>query len=210
MKKILLKTPLIFLGIFFVILSVGVLPGDASALSADQLKSQYKMSGADAQKLLREAKKDVRQQCGNRPPAGFDKCVDNKTQPVIKKHADTCVRSNGNYDFTCSTNLSDRSADPERSSVDSAAGVDSACGPDGCDLIQKYLNPAINLLSVLFGFIAVASLIAGGIQYSMSEGDPQKAAKAKDRMAQTIIAVFAYAFIFSFLQFIIPGGVFNR
>ena len=30
------------------------------------------------------------------------------------------------------------------------------------------------------------------------------------RIAGTILAIFAYAFLYAFLQFLIPGGIFNR
>lgn len=83
------------------------------------------------------------------------------------------------------------------------------CSKDNCDLIKAYVNPAINLLSAMFGLIAVISLIMGGIQYAASEGDPQKAASAKGRLYNTLIAIFAYLFLYAILQFLIPGGLFN-
>lgn len=83
------------------------------------------------------------------------------------------------------------------------------CVQDACDLIKKYVNPAINLFSVAFGLIAVISIILGSMQYATSEGDPQKASKAKQRIFSTIVAVVAYLFLFSFLQFLIPGGTFR-
>jgi hypothetical protein len=84
-----------------------------------------------------------------------------------------------------------------------------ACSRSSCDLITTYVNPIINLLSAVFGLIAVASIIMGGIQYSSSEGDPQKAAKAKDRISNTLFAIFAYALLYGFLQFLVPGGFLN-
>lgn len=99
---------------------------------------------------------------------------------------------------TCSNGVcSSKSADP-----------DAACVKHDCDLIKKYVNPIINLLSVSFGLIAAGSLIYGGIQYSSSGGDPQKTAQAKQRFFNTIGAIFMYLFLYSFLQFLIPGGIF--
>ncbi|MFI5271281.1 MAG: hypothetical protein ACHQT9_04525, partial [Candidatus Saccharimonadales bacterium] len=72
-----------------------------------------------------------------------------------------------------------------------------------------YLQPTLDLLSGMVGIIVVISLILGGIQYSASEGDPQKSAKAKDRIAKTIFALLAYIFLYAFLQFIIPNGAFH-
>lgn len=94
---------------------------------------------------------------------------------------------------------------------DQAASPNAKCSKaHGCDIIGKYVNPLINLLSVSFGLIAVASIIFGGIQYSMSAGDPQEVSKAKDRIKKTLFAIVAYFFLYALLQFLVPGGVFNR
>lgn len=92
---------------------------------------------------------------------------------------------------------------------DPAADPDLDCAKKGCDLIKKYVNPLINLLSLSFGLIAVISIIMGGIQYSASGGDPQKVTQAKQRISKTIFAIVAYFFLYAFLQFIVPGGIFK-
>ena len=79
-----------------------------------------------------------------------------------------------------------------------------------CDLISNYVNPGIDLLAASFGAIAAGSIILGGIQYATSEGDPQKASGAKKRITNTLIALVAFIFLWAFLQFLIPGGLFNR
>jgi len=84
------------------------------------------------------------------------------------------------------------------------------CTNNKCDLVAKYVNPMLKLLAAVFGTIAVISVIAGGIQYTSSSGDPQKVAEAKKRLVNTIIAVVAFLFMYAFLQFLIPGGIFNR
>ena len=91
--------------------------------------------------------------------------------------------------------------------------VDSAttpCSQSSCDFIGNYIDPAINVLSACLGLVAVISLILGGINYTTSEGDPQKTARAKSRIFNTIFAVIAYLFLYTFLQFLVPGGIFNR
>jgi hypothetical protein len=84
------------------------------------------------------------------------------------------------------------------------------CDQDKCDFIGTYINPAITAFTAAFGIIAVISLIAGGIQYATSAGDPQKVANGKKRVFNTIVAIVAYFFLYGFLQFLIPGGLFNR
>jgi Type IV secretion system pilin len=93
--------------------------------------------------------------------------------------------------------------------ADSAADPNTECNAEnGCDLVAKYINPAIKLFSYVFGLIAVMSIIAGGIQYAASAGDPQKVAAAKKRIINTVIAIVAYFFLYSFINFLVPGGLF--
>lgn len=90
-----------------------------------------------------------------------------------------------------------------------ARGISSSCTNRSCDLMNKYINPAINALSALIGILAAASLIFAGIQYITSAGDPQKASDAKDRISKTIVGLLLFGFLYAFIQFLIPGGVFN-
>ncbi|HUD06387.1 MAG TPA: hypothetical protein VMR34_00720 [Candidatus Saccharimonadales bacterium] len=78
-----------------------------------------------------------------------------------------------------------------------------------CNLITEYLNPIINFLSAAVGIVVVMMIVVGGIQYSSSGGNPQSAAAAKKRIANAILAAFAFLFLYGFLQFIVPGGLFN-
>jgi len=85
-----------------------------------------------------------------------------------------------------------------------------SCDGKGCDLVNKYVNQAINVLSMIVGLLAVISIMAGGIQFATSDGDPQKASAAKSRISKTIAALVAYAFLYAFLQFLVPGGIFKQ
>lgn len=84
------------------------------------------------------------------------------------------------------------------------------CTGGRCDLVKKYITPTITVLAAIFGTVAAISIILGGINFTTSEGDPQKAARAKSRITNTIIATVAFLFLYAFLQFLIPGGIFNR
>ena len=105
---------------------------------------------------------------------------------------------------TCQTNQND-CVQCTNGCGDSA--VTASCNHDGCDLVGKFLNPLIKLLSAAVGVVVVLSIIYGAIQYSSSAGDPQKAAKARGHITKTVLALVAYIFFFAFLQFIVPGGV---
>jgi hypothetical protein len=61
---------------------------------------------------------------------------------------------------------------------------------------------------MIVGVVVVMMIIIGGIQYSSANGDPKKIAAAKSRVYNALLALVAYLFIFSFLQWLIPGGIF--
>jgi len=87
-------------------------------------------------------------------------------------------------------------------------GQGKNCDDKNCDLVALYINPFINLLSIVIGLVVAASLIMGAIQYTASSGDPQKTSAAKSRIQNTLFAFLAYAFMYAFLNFLIPGGLF--
>jgi hypothetical protein len=74
--------------------------------------------------------------------------------------------------------------------------------------IYDWLKTGINFLSMIVGVVVVMMIIIGGIQYSSANGDPKKIAAAKSRVYNALLALVAYLFIFSFLQWLIPGGIF--
>jgi hypothetical protein len=79
---------------------------------------------------------------------------------------------------------------------------DNDCG------IIRYLLIFINVLSALVGIVVVIMIIIGGIQYSTAADNPQAAIEAKKRIANAILALILYTFTFSFLQWVVPGGLF--
>ena len=83
------------------------------------------------------------------------------------------------------------------------------CTSTHCDLISAWINPAINIFAGMVGIVVVIGIILGSIQYAASAGDPQAAAKAKGRISNAIIALIAFAFLYFFLQWIVPGGIFS-
>lgn len=76
-------------------------------------------------------------------------------------------------------------------------------------LFQKYVNPVINLLSVVVGIVVIIGIIVGAMQFSSSAGDPQKAANGKNHIRNALFGLLAYIMLYAFLQFIIPGGSIN-
>lgn len=75
-------------------------------------------------------------------------------------------------------------------------------------IIDKYINPFSKLLAGLVGVVSAISLVYAGIQYASSAGDPGKVQAARDRIVKTVIALLAFLFLFGFLQWLVPGGIF--
>lgn len=92
----------------------------------------------------------------------------------------------------------------------SAAAVKvCAAAGDACDkFIGKYIEPFILLFTASIGVLAVISYLLAAIQYSGAGDDPSAVNKAKDRAFKTTIGLIAYIFLFSFLNYLIPGGLF--
>lgn len=73
--------------------------------------------------------------------------------------------------------------------------------------IIKDINMIVNFLSAGAGIVIVGSIIVGGIQYTLAGNNPNNVSAAKKRITDALIALLAFFFIFSFLQWLIPGGL---
>lgn len=77
----------------------------------------------------------------------------------------------------------------------------------GCSITDR-LNAIANVLSAGVGIIIVIVIIVGGIQYASAGGDANKVAAAKGRIQNAIYALIAFFFLYAFLQWLVPGGIF--
>jgi hypothetical protein len=100
-------------------------------------------------------------------------------------------------------------------------GVDTAiikCDPKIVDVtkagtenngVWALLLLAINILTAGVGIAAVGGIVYGSILYTSAGGNAEQTKKAIEFIRNVIIGVVAYAIMFSFLNFIVPGGVFS-
>jgi len=68
---------------------------------------------------------------------------------------------------------------------------------------------AINILSAGVGVVAIGGVVYGSILYTSAGGNPEQVKKAMGIITNVVIGVVAYALMFSVLNFLIPGGLFN-
>ncbi len=88
----------------------------------------------------------------------------------------------------------------------SAAILKGFCTKDG---IWKILALVINILATGIGLVAVGGFIYAAILYATAEDNASQITKAKMTMTNIVIGLVAFALMYGFLQFLIPGGVFG-
>jgi hypothetical protein len=67
---------------------------------------------------------------------------------------------------------------------------------------------AINILTAGVGLAAVGGVIYGAVLYTTAGGAQEQVKKAIGILTNVAIGVVAYAIMWAFLNFLIPGGVF--
>jgi len=67
----------------------------------------------------------------------------------------------------------------------------------------------INILTAGVGLAAVGGIIYGSILYTSAGGSQEQVKKAMGIITNVVIGIIAYALMFAFLNFLIPGGLFN-
>ncbi len=75
--------------------------------------------------------------------------------------------------------------------------------------LEDLIYAIIRFMSVGIGLLVVASIVYAGIQYSASEGKPDAAQQAKNRVRNSIIGLIVYIFAFALIQYLVPGGLFG-
>jgi len=84
--------------------------------------------------------------------------------------------------------------------------IDIGCQGKGNPIADATFG-IIRFLSDGVGLIIIGSIVYAGIQYTMSRGDPQAVAAAKDRIRGAIIALIIFIFAYAILDYIVPGAV---
>lgn len=80
-------------------------------------------------------------------------------------------------------------------------------GPGGA--IGDMAFALVRFLSYGVGVVVIIAIIASGIQYTTGEGNPEQTQAAKSRIQASIISLIVYVFLFSIVQFLVPGGLFT-
>lgn len=75
--------------------------------------------------------------------------------------------------------------------------------------VWRLLLLVVNILTAGVAILSIGGIIYGAILYTSAGDNQGQLAKAKDTIRNVIIGIVTFAFMFSLLQWLIPGGVFN-
>jgi hypothetical protein len=109
------------------------------------------------------------------------------------------------------------STDKEKAAYLKAQGHDYGKCADGSDPTTSVSDTGvwgillliINILTAGVGIAAIGGIIYGAVMYTTAGGSPEQVKKAMGIITNVVIGVVAYALMFSGLNFLIPGGLFN-
>lgn len=132
---------------------------------------------------------------------GAVKCPDGSTAPALSQCEVTCFDLK-NKVVSCN--------DVTKIDAQEGGGNCKSSSLSQCGIMTQYVYPLINFLTALVGVAVTISIIVGGIQYASSAGDPQAASAARKRITNAIIALVVFIFLYSLLNFLMPGGFFNK
>lgn len=82
-------------------------------------------------------------------------------------------------------------------------GLDKVNGGGSPDDLEGNIGLIINAIIGFVAIIAVIVIIIGGINYTMSQGDPQKTKKAKDTILYGVIGLIISLLAFAIVNFVL-------
>ena len=135
---------------------------------------------------------------------------------IISSSALALIPTDGGSTSTTAPSTSTSSS----SSSDAKAVSKASDGSLGNDCADKNVNKClkddafvgklreiVKFLSAGVGVVVVLMLIIAGIRYSAAGSDTSAVAAAKKQIYNAIFALIAFALTWSFLQWLVPGGI---
>lgn len=87
---------------------------------------------------------------------------------------------------------------------------DGTSGDSGVNGIYKVLNLGLNILTGGIVIAAIGGIIYGSVLYTTAGGNAEGVKKAKSTIINVVIGLVAYALLYSFMNYLIPGGFLNK
>jgi hypothetical protein len=87
-------------------------------------------------------------------------------------------------------------------------GISVGCDENNNNPILAYTAAIVNFLAAGVGVVIAIMLTVASIQYITARGKPDLIEAAKKKIINTLIALGMFIFMYSLLQWLIPGGIF--
>lgn len=100
---------------------------------------------------------------------------------------------------------SDKPGDPNPCAL-AERKITSTCDKGNC-IIEKYIQPGLNLAAAMVGLAVTISFITAGIRYASSADNPQKVSEAKQRMVTSVMVLVGFFTFYALMNYLIPGGL---
>jgi len=71
--------------------------------------------------------------------------------------------------------------------------------------VEGFASNIINTVIYVLGFVAVGMIVYGGVQYTMSTGNPEKVKSAKNTILYAIVGLVIAVLAFAIVNFVITG-----
>lgn len=88
-------------------------------------------------------------------------------------------------------------------------GTNNASGNVEDNAIWKLLIMILNIMIAGVGILAVAGVVYASVLYATAADRADQVKKAKDIIWNVVIGVLSFGLMYSLLNFLIPGGIFN-
>lgn len=92
---------------------------------------------------------------------------------------------------------------------DICKGVDNGNGNVQSNAIWKILIWVLNIMVAGVGILAVAGIAWAAVLYASASDSAEQVKKAKTIITNVVIGLVAFGFIYTILNFLIPGGAFT-
>jgi hypothetical protein len=116
----------------------------------------------------------------------------------------------GNFALVSSAHAAELECGNAKTSIISCkADKDTTNGKVENNAIWKLLIMVLNIMIAGVGVLAVAGIVWGSVLYASAGDRPEQTKKAKEIIFNVVLGLLAFGLMYSVLNFLIPGGVFN-
>jgi Type IV secretion system pilin len=138
-------------------------------------------------------------------------CASSEDQAVVQSGQCVTYEVNGGKATRDCVGVKTSTDTGNSTNTDGQEVLETDCGAERIDAencqIVKYLVSGINFLSALAGLAIVGSIMVAGYQYMTARDNSGQIEAAKKRIIWAIVALILFIFMYSILNFLVPGGV---